>query len=133
MAVELNPWVEYEFRVVATNKIGTGDPSVPSRVIRTNEAGKNMNSQKLIFLEPSGSRKSLIIMYCSTSCSPLCSGTTKTDVIFKEKVWPLLSVFYKQQACCPLLCYSSILWGFLSSSPFFIRLFQDFFVTTYFS
>ncbi|RLW08382.1 hypothetical protein DV515_00003357, partial [Chloebia gouldiae] len=38
MAVELNPWVEYEFRVVATNKIGTGDPSAPSRVIRTNEA-----------------------------------------------------------------------------------------------
>ncbi|NXT22644.1 CNTN5 protein, partial [Syrrhaptes paradoxus] len=38
MAVELNPWVEYEFRVVATNQIGTGDPSAPSRVIRTNEA-----------------------------------------------------------------------------------------------
>ncbi|NWQ69900.1 CNTN5 protein, partial [Neopipo cinnamomea] len=38
MAVELNPWVEYEFRVVAMNKIGTGDPSAPSRVIRTNEA-----------------------------------------------------------------------------------------------
>nr|XP_032644321.1 contactin-5 [Chelonoidis abingdonii] len=38
VAVELNPWVEYEFRVVATNKIGTGDPSAPSRVIRTSEA-----------------------------------------------------------------------------------------------
>ncbi|XP_008846890.1 contactin-5 [Nannospalax galili] len=38
MAVDLNPWVEYEFRVVATNPIGTGDPSVPSRMIRTNEA-----------------------------------------------------------------------------------------------
>ncbi|XP_010846534.1 PREDICTED: contactin-5 [Bison bison bison] len=38
MAVELNPWVEYEFRVVATNPIGTGDPSTPSRMIRTNEA-----------------------------------------------------------------------------------------------
>ncbi|NXJ10563.1 CNTN5 protein, partial [Rhinoptilus africanus] len=38
MAVELNPWVEYEFRVVATNKIGTGDPSAPSRMVRTNEA-----------------------------------------------------------------------------------------------
>ncbi|KAM6447254.1 contactin-5 isoform 2-T3 [Liasis olivaceus] len=37
-AVELNPWVEYEFRVVATNKIGTGDPSTPSKVIRTKEA-----------------------------------------------------------------------------------------------
>lgn len=39
MAVELNPWVEYEFRVVATNAIGTGDPSAPSRLVRTKEAG----------------------------------------------------------------------------------------------
>uniref|UniRef100_A0A8C5LQK3 Contactin-5 n=1 Tax=Leptobrachium leishanense TaxID=445787 RepID=A0A8C5LQK3_9ANUR len=38
MAVDLNPWVEYEFRVVATNSIGTGDPSPSSRVIRTSEA-----------------------------------------------------------------------------------------------
>uniref|UniRef100_A0AAR2IWC7 Contactin-5 n=1 Tax=Pygocentrus nattereri TaxID=42514 RepID=A0AAR2IWC7_PYGNA len=38
MAVELNPWVEYEFRVVATNSIGTGDPSTPSRAVRTKEA-----------------------------------------------------------------------------------------------
>lgn len=40
MAVELNPWVEYEFRVVASNAIGTGDPSTPSRGVRTKEAGK---------------------------------------------------------------------------------------------
>ncbi|XP_063286580.1 contactin-5 [Pelobates fuscus] len=38
MVVDLNPWVEYEFRVVATNSIGTGDPSPSSRVIRTSEA-----------------------------------------------------------------------------------------------
>uniref|UniRef100_A0A8C6NM36 Contactin-5 n=1 Tax=Nothobranchius furzeri TaxID=105023 RepID=A0A8C6NM36_NOTFU len=38
MAVELNPWVEYEFRVVASNAIGTGDPSTPSRKVRTKEA-----------------------------------------------------------------------------------------------
>uniref|UniRef100_A0A7N6BJ83 Contactin-5 n=1 Tax=Anabas testudineus TaxID=64144 RepID=A0A7N6BJ83_ANATE len=38
IAVELNPWVEYEFRVVATNAIGTGDPSAPSRAVRTKEA-----------------------------------------------------------------------------------------------
>ena len=40
MAVDLNPWVEYEFRVVASNAIGTGDPSAPSRGVRTKEAGK---------------------------------------------------------------------------------------------
>ncbi|XP_041851725.1 contactin-5 isoform X3 [Melanotaenia boesemani] len=38
MAVELSPWVEYEFRVVASNAIGTGDPSAPSRRVRTKEA-----------------------------------------------------------------------------------------------
>ena len=42
MAVDLNPWVEYEFRVVASNAIGTGDPSAPSRGVRTKEAGKPM-------------------------------------------------------------------------------------------
>lgn len=45
MAVQLNPWVEYEFRVVATNAIGTGDPSIPSRGVRTKEAGKVLNLQ----------------------------------------------------------------------------------------
>ena len=49
MAVDLNPWVEYEFRVVATNPIGTGDPSTPSRMIRTNEAGKNIRESELFF------------------------------------------------------------------------------------
>ncbi|XP_023422328.2 contactin-3 isoform X1 [Cavia porcellus] len=36
--VELNPWVEYEFRVVASNKIGGGEPSFPSEKVRTEEA-----------------------------------------------------------------------------------------------
>ncbi|NXX29469.1 CNTN4 protein, partial [Nicator chloris] len=36
--VGLNPWVEYEFRVVAANLIGIGEPSRPSDKRRTEEA-----------------------------------------------------------------------------------------------
>lgn len=35
--VDLSPWVEYEFRVLATNIIGTGEPSKPSKKARTKE------------------------------------------------------------------------------------------------
>ncbi|KAF7648648.1 hypothetical protein LDENG_00153420, partial [Lucifuga dentata] len=34
----LNPWVDYQFRVVAINSIGVGEPSMPSRQIRTRAA-----------------------------------------------------------------------------------------------
>lgn len=38
--VGLNPWVEYEFRVVAGNSIGIGEPSKPSELLRTKSSGK---------------------------------------------------------------------------------------------
>ncbi|XP_060239862.1 contactin-4 isoform X4 [Meriones unguiculatus] len=38
--VGLNPWVEYEFRIVAANVIGIGEPSRPSEKRRTEEAQK---------------------------------------------------------------------------------------------
>lgn len=34
----LTPWMDYEFRVLASNILGTGEPSVPSSKIRTKEA-----------------------------------------------------------------------------------------------
>lgn len=37
--VDLNPFVDYEFRVVAINNVGVGEPSAPSRPIRTKAAG----------------------------------------------------------------------------------------------
>nr|XP_033773484.1 contactin-2 isoform X2 [Geotrypetes seraphini] len=36
--MNLIPWMDYEFRVLATNILGTGDPSAPSSKIRTKEA-----------------------------------------------------------------------------------------------
>ncbi|XP_060891776.1 contactin-1a [Labrus mixtus] len=36
--VDLFPWVEYEFRVIATNTLGTGEPSSPSPKDKTQEA-----------------------------------------------------------------------------------------------
>ena len=36
---DLNPWVDYEFRVLAINSVGVGEPSTPSKQIRTKAAG----------------------------------------------------------------------------------------------
>ncbi|XP_043572414.1 contactin-2 [Chiloscyllium plagiosum] len=36
--INLTPWMDYEFRVIAKNILGTGDPSLPSQTIRTREA-----------------------------------------------------------------------------------------------
>lgn len=44
--VGLSPWVEYEFRVVAGNNIGIGEPSKPSELLRTKASGK-----KSMFME----------------------------------------------------------------------------------
>ncbi|KAB1258893.1 Contactin-2 [Camelus dromedarius] len=37
----LTPWMDYEFRVLASNILGTGEPSGPSSKIRTKEAGQS--------------------------------------------------------------------------------------------
>ncbi|XP_036003268.1 contactin-1a isoform X1 [Fundulus heteroclitus] len=38
IVVDLFPWTEYEFRVIATNTLGTGDPSRPSDKEKTQES-----------------------------------------------------------------------------------------------
>ncbi|XP_041327420.1 contactin-1 [Pyrgilauda ruficollis] len=40
--IDLIPWMEYEFRIIATNTLGTGEPSMPSPRIRTEGAPPNV-------------------------------------------------------------------------------------------
>lgn len=41
--VDLNAWVEYEFRVLAKNSVGVGEPSPVSVKTRTEDAGITVN------------------------------------------------------------------------------------------
>lgn len=38
--IGLMPWMDYEFQVIASNILGSGEPSIPSHTIRTQQAGK---------------------------------------------------------------------------------------------
>ncbi|XP_069084956.1 contactin-1 [Pleurodeles waltl] len=40
--IDLIPWMEYEFRVIATNTLGIGEPSIPSAKIKTEGAPPNV-------------------------------------------------------------------------------------------
>lgn len=44
--VNLIPWMDYEFRVLASNILGVGEPSLPSSKIRTKEAGTCSYAQR---------------------------------------------------------------------------------------
>lgn len=38
---DLYPWMEYQFRIIATNEYGSGEASIPSLKIKTWDARKN--------------------------------------------------------------------------------------------
>uniref|UniRef100_A0A3Q3T360 Contactin 2 n=1 Tax=Mastacembelus armatus TaxID=205130 RepID=A0A3Q3T360_9TELE len=44
----LMPWMDYEFQVIASNILGSGEPSMPSHTIRTQQAGKGLHIQNLV-------------------------------------------------------------------------------------
>lgn len=52
--VDLSPWVEYEFRVVASNSVGIGEPSRPSALLKTKAAGEALLPARLFQLSSVG-------------------------------------------------------------------------------
>ncbi|XP_059925325.1 contactin-4-like isoform X4 [Gadus macrocephalus] len=58
---ELNPWVEYEFRVLGSNAVGTGEPSKPSKQARTKETSPRVTPANVS--GGGGSRSELVITW----------------------------------------------------------------------
>ncbi|XP_031647013.1 contactin-4-like isoform X1 [Oncorhynchus kisutch] len=59
--IDLSPWVEYEFRVLASNAIGTGEPSKPSKQARTKETSPKVTPANVS--GGGGSRSELVITW----------------------------------------------------------------------
>lgn len=67
--VDLLPWTEYEFQVIATNTLGTGEPSEPSSKITTQEAGMPLDFIVIYLLQIFEYAK-LLVFKLSTLNSP---------------------------------------------------------------
>ncbi|KAJ7998556.1 hypothetical protein DPEC_G00206130 [Dallia pectoralis] len=59
--IDLSPWVEYEFRVLASNAVGTGEPSKPSKQARTKETSPKVTPANVS--GGGGSRSELVITW----------------------------------------------------------------------
>lgn len=81
--VDLSPWVEYEFRVVASNSVGIGEPSSPSALLRTKAAGKALLPDSLSQLSTLGmslQQSHSFLQGCWLSCTgreSMCSTWTR--------------------------------------------------------
>lgn len=40
--MDLRPWMDYEFLVIASNILGSGEPSMPCQPVRTKQAGQKI-------------------------------------------------------------------------------------------
>lgn len=46
--MDLRPWMDYEFLVIASNILGSGEPSMPCQPVRTKQAGQKIIANVLV-------------------------------------------------------------------------------------
>ncbi|XP_045435466.1 contactin-4 isoform X1 [Pipistrellus kuhlii] len=97
--VGLNPWVEYEFRTVAANAIGIGEPSAPSEKRRTEEALPEVTPANV---SGGGGSKSELVITWETVPEELQNGRGFGYVVafrpYGTVIW-MLTVLASADAC----------------------------------
>lgn len=56
---DLYPWMEYQFRIIATNEYGSGEASIPSLKIKTWDARKQTQYSDFVFCMTNSSLQNL--------------------------------------------------------------------------
>ncbi|KAG9353313.1 hypothetical protein JZ751_017890 [Albula glossodonta] len=84
--VGLSPWVDYEFRVVASNSVGVGEPSPPSKLLRTKAAVPEVAPANVS--GGGGSRCELVILW-----ETVVASADASTYVFKNESIPPLSPF----------------------------------------
>lgn len=111
---DLYPWMEYQFRIIATNEHGSGEASIPSLKIKTWDARKD--KKKLLWYVRYAILKILMINYflaLSTSCVSHQSGRLR-----RSKWWDNHHV---DSRC---LCLTSSFASSILTVEFYWKLFQ---------
>lgn len=89
--VGLLPWMDYEFQVIASNILGSGEPSMSSHTVRTQQAAPTVAPSGLG--GGGGDRNELIITWTVSVSVCVCVRVPECVCVhFKERVrWRALS------------------------------------------
>uniref|UniRef100_A0A8B9KS73 Contactin 2 n=1 Tax=Astyanax mexicanus TaxID=7994 RepID=A0A8B9KS73_ASTMX len=81
--IDLRPWMDYEFQVIASNILGSGEPSMPSQPVRTKQAAPTVAPSGLG--GGGGDRNELIITWTVSNVLYKHEGQSALKVLDKGK------------------------------------------------